>query len=99
MTAGKGTIKEKLLVETARNMRYAAYRSISPLDYSFRVINQISQYPPLHLRRHVGGMSAGFNGPSYELVAYLRLLAQLRDGDRLWDLACGWGRSSSRSMT
>ena len=91
MTAGYATNKEKPLVQAARNMRYAAYRSISPLDYSFRVINQIGQYPPLHLRRHVGGMSAGFNGASYELVAYLRLLAQLRDGDRLWDLACGCG--------
>jgi SAM-dependent methyltransferase len=91
MIAGKATNKEKPLVRAARNMRYAAYRSIAPLDYSFRVVNQIGQYPPLHLRRHVGGMSAGFNGPSYELVAYLRLLAQLRDGDRLWDLACGCG--------
>jgi len=36
-------------------------------------------------------MSAGFNGPGYEFVAYLRLLAKLRDGDFVWDLACGCG--------
>ena len=54
-------------------------------------MNQLRQYPPLHLRHHVGGMSAGFNGPGYEFVVYLRLLAQLRDGDFLWDLGCGCG--------
>jgi hypothetical protein len=80
MTEGNATNKEKPFVEAARNMRYATNRSISSLDYSFRVVNQIDRYPPLHLRRHVEGMSAGFNGPSYELVAYLRLGARLHDG-------------------
>ena len=36
-------------------------------------------------------MRAGFNGPGYEFVAYLRLLAQLRDGGFLWDIGCGCG--------
>jgi SAM-dependent methyltransferase len=65
--------------------------AFAPLDYAFRVVSQLKQYPPLHLRRYVGGMSAGFNGPGYEFVAYLRLLAGLRSGDSLWDLACGCG--------
>ena len=36
-------------------------------------------------------MSSGFNGPGYEYVAYLRLLASLQMGDSVWDLACGCG--------
>jgi SAM-dependent methyltransferase len=36
-------------------------------------------------------MGAGFNGPGYEFVAYLRLLAQLRDDNFVWDIGCGCG--------
>lgn len=79
------------LVPMARKLRTAAYQSAAPMDYAFRRLNGLAHYPPLHLRRHVGGMSAGFNGPSYEFVAYLRLLAGLRDGDRVWDFGCGCG--------
>lgn len=81
----------RLLVQGARSVRAAAYRSVTPLDYVFRFMNQLEQYPPLYLRRHVGGMNAGFNGPGYEFVAYLRLLAELRDGHFLWDMGCGCG--------
>jgi len=81
----------RLLVQVARSVRSAAYKSVTPLDYVFRFMNQLEQYPPLHLRRYVGAVNAGFNGPGYEFVAYLRLLAQLRDGDFLWDIGCGCG--------
>ncbi len=81
----------RLLVQFARGARSAAYQLGAPFDYVFRLMNQLDQYPPLHLRRHVGGMNAGFNGPGYEIVAYLRLLARLRDGDSLWDVGCGCG--------
>ena len=81
----------RLLVQVARSVRTSVYKSVTPLDYVFRFMNQLKQYPPLHLRRHVGGINAGFNGPGYEFVAYLRLLAQLRDGDFLWDIGCGCG--------
>ena len=77
------------LVHVARRMRTAAFRAATPLDYVFRSMNQLEGYPPLYLRRHVGGMSAGFNGSGYEFVAYLRLLAGLHDGDSLWDMGCG----------
>jgi len=83
--------KESLLVRIARSLRYAAYKSLAPADYLFRSMIQLKQYPPLQLRRHVGGMSAGFNGPGYEFHAYLRLLAELRDGDSIWNIACGCG--------
>jgi 2-polyprenyl-3-methyl-5-hydroxy-6-metoxy-1,4-benzoquinol methylase len=87
--AGVGSRAGTRLVNLARRVRYAGYRLLSPLDYLFRRMNQLQRYPPLHLRRQVGGMSAGFNGPGYEFVAYLRLLAGLREGDSLWDVGCG----------
>jgi SAM-dependent methyltransferase len=91
MVHDKVSRSSRLLVQVARSVRSTVYRSVAPLDYVFRFMNQLKQYPPLHLRRHVGGMSAGFNGPGYEFVAYLRLLAQLGDGDFLWDIGCGCG--------
>lgn len=83
--------KESHLVQIARSLRYTAYKSLTPADYLFRSMVQLKQYPPLHLRRHVGGMSAGLNGPGYEFYAYLRLLSKLREGDNIWDIACGCG--------
>lgn len=82
---------EAFLVAAARRLRSAAYRCAAPLDSLFRRMNGLAAYPPLHLRRHVGALGAGFNGPGYEFVAYLRLLSRLRDGERLWDLGCGCG--------
>lgn len=64
---------------------------MTPFDYIFRIINRLGQYPPLHLRRHVGHLGAGFNGPGYEFVSYLRLLTDLKTGHSLWDLGCGCG--------
>lgn len=78
-------------VGIARRLRSAAYRAAAPIDFLFRAMNGLHDYPPLHLRRHVGAIGSGFNGPAYEFVAYLRLLASLRDGDRVWDLGCGCG--------
>jgi SAM-dependent methyltransferase len=78
-------------VNVARRVRYAVLASAAPIDYVFRAMNRLQQYPPLHLRRHIGVLGAGFNGPGYEFAAYLRLLADLRDGDALWDIGCGCG--------
>ena len=85
------TNKYKQIVQFGRNLRTAAYKALSPLDYIFRTLNQVGYYPPLHLRRHVGGMNSGFNGPGYEFAAYLRLLAGLQTGNSLWDFGCGCG--------
>ena len=79
------------LVRLARSVRTAFYGALSPLDYVLRFMNLLDHYPPLHLRMHVGGVHAGFNGSGYELVAYLRLLARLQDGERIWDIGCGCG--------
>jgi SAM-dependent methyltransferase len=91
MVQQKGVALSKRLVPLARSLRDVGYRALTPLDYAFRAVCQLKQYPPLYLRRLVGGMGAGFNGPGYEFVAYLRLLAGLRAGDSVWDLACGCG--------
>jgi 2-polyprenyl-3-methyl-5-hydroxy-6-metoxy-1,4-benzoquinol methylase len=81
----------RLLVQTARSLRTAVYKAVAPLDYLFRLMNHLDRYPPLHLRKHVGGTNAGFNGPGYEFVAYLRLLVRLRDNEFVWDIGCGCG--------
>lgn len=79
------------LMHIARNVRSMAYGALLPFDSLFRRLNRLSLYPPIHLRRHVGCLGGGFNGPGYEFVVYLRLLAGLRDGQAIWDLACGCG--------
>jgi SAM-dependent methyltransferase len=78
-------------VDVARRVRYRTYEALAPADYLFRVASHLRHYPPLHLRAHVGGMSAGLNGPGYEFVAHLRHLAGLREDDRVWDVGCGCG--------
>jgi len=50
----------------------------------------MSRYPPIALRRHIGHLGM-LDGPGYEFVAYLKLLAGLENGDRVWDLGCGCG--------
>jgi SAM-dependent methyltransferase len=87
----KASFSARLLVPAARKLRTALYQAMAPVDYAFRAMNQLKHYPPLHLRKHVGGTNAGFNGPGYEFVSYLRLLGRLRDGDSLWDIGCGCG--------
>ena len=79
------------LVRIGRSVRTTAYKVLGPFDYAFRLVNRLTHYPPLHLRKHVGGTNAGFNGPGYEFAAYLRLLAQLRDDSHVWDIGCGCG--------
>lgn len=78
------------LVQRYRDVRNLGYRSLNPFDALFRKINRLDRYPPIHLRRHVGclGDLAG-GGP--EFVAYLKILAGLKPGDRLWDVGCGCG--------
>jgi len=84
------TMRARLL-HAARRARATAYGALLPFDYLFRKLNRLSLYPPIHLRRHVGCLGGGFNGPGYEFVVYLRLLAGLRNGQSVWDLACGCG--------
>lgn len=83
-------LKPKLM-GIARKGRSFLYQAISPFDRIFLKFNRLSLYPPIHLRRHVSLLGSGLNGPSYEFVVYLRLLAGLKNGDAMWDLGCGCG--------
>lgn len=91
MTEDTSTAFVHQFIPFARKVRALGYMSLFPLDYVFRSMNRLKHYPPLHLRRHVGGTGEGINGPGYEYAAYLRLIGGLREGDSLWDLACGCG--------
>jgi SAM-dependent methyltransferase len=78
------------LVHLYRSIRELSYRAISPFDVLFRKINRLEQYPPLYLRRHVSCLGS-FDGPGYEFTAYLKLLLDLKTGQRIWDVGCGCG--------
>lgn len=78
-------------MRVARRARTLFYGALWPLDRLFLKLNKLSNYPPIHLRRHVHPLGAGLNGPSYEFVTCLRLLAGLKNGQSLWDVGCGCG--------
>ena len=72
-----------------RNFRYLFYFIIEPFDYLYRYFLGYSYYPPIRLRRHVG--TGGFDWTGIELVAYLKLLCNLKPNDIIWDIGCGYG--------
>jgi SAM-dependent methyltransferase len=53
-------------------------------------MNQLDRHPPIHLRRHAGCLG-DLSGGAPEFVAYLKLLAGLTAGQRVWDVGCGCG--------
>jgi cyclopropane fatty-acyl-phospholipid synthase-like methyltransferase len=61
-----------------------------PFDYLSRLINDKSDFPPLHLRRYVGPLRT-FESSGAEFMAYLRLLAALQPGENILDIGCGCG--------
>jgi hypothetical protein len=77
-------------VSVLRKLRNAAYAGLWPLDRVFRKVNRLGNYPPIHLRRHASCLGS-FDGHGMEFVAYLKLLAGLKDGGHLWDIGCGCG--------
>ena len=78
------------LVNLLRACRHFAYLLITPFDYVFRVINQKSDFPPVHLRRHVGPLRT-FEASGAEFTSYLRLLVGIKPSDRVLDIGCGCG--------
>lgn len=79
------------LVQLYRPLRQLGYRFLGPLDFLARVMNGKRDFPPIHLRRHVGPLSS-FEGSGAEFMAYLRLICELRPDERVLDLGCGCGQ-------
>lgn len=73
-----------------RSLRSAVYVLLSPLDYLVRVLSNKADFPPLHLRRHVGPLRS-FESSGAEFLAYLRLLLDLKPNEKLLDVGCGCG--------
>ena len=80
----------RTLVNFLRASRNFVYLLLTPFDYACRLINGKADFPPLHLRRHVGPLRS-FEASGAEFMSYLRLLVGLQPGERILDVGCGCG--------
>ena len=78
------------LVNFLRASRNFAYILLTPFDYACRRINGKADFPPLHLRRHVGPLRT-FEASGAEFTSYLQLLVGLQPGEHILDVGCGCG--------
>lgn len=77
-------------ISVLRDFRTLAYLALAPLDYVSRLINGKGDFPPLHLRRHVGPLRT-FEASGAEFMSYLKLLAGLQPNESILDIGCGCG--------
>jgi SAM-dependent methyltransferase len=78
------------LINALRAVRQTGYVALTPLDYVSRRMNGKSDFPPLHLRRHVGPLRT-FEASGAEFTVYLQTLAGFRPTHRVLDIGCGCG--------
>ena len=77
-------------VNLLRACRHFGYLALWPFDYLSRVVNNKTDFPPLHLRRYVGPLRT-FESSGAEFMTYLRLLIELQPAERVLDVGCGCG--------
>lgn len=77
-------------ISVLRSLRTLAYLTLAPLDYVSRLVNGKADFPPLHLRRHVGPLRT-FEASGAEFMTYLRLLLDLQPHESILDIGCGCG--------
>lgn len=78
-------------INLLRAARHLALLALSPLDYVSRLLNCKQDLPPLHLRRYVGPLES-FESSGAEFMGHLRVLAELRPDERVFDIGCGCGQ-------
>ena len=77
-------------VNLLRACRHFGYLALWPFDYLSRLINDKTDFPPLHLRRYVGPLRT-FESSGAEFMTYLRLLVEMQPAERVLDVGCGCG--------
>jgi ubiquinone/menaquinone biosynthesis C-methylase UbiE len=77
-------------VNLLRACRHFGYLTLWPFDYLSRLINNKTDFPPLHLRRYVGPLRT-FEASGAEFMTYLRLLVDMQPGESILDVGCGCG--------
>lgn len=78
------------LITMLRGVRTSLQILFEPVDFLSRFGNNKKGYPPLWLRQQVGDLR-DFEGSGGEYIVYLKLLCDLKSGDRLLDVGCGCG--------
>jgi len=78
------------IISILRGVRTVLQTVAEPVDWAARVLNNKKGYPPLRLRQQVGDLS-DFEGSGGEYLAYLKLLCDLKPGDKVLDIGCGCG--------
>lgn len=73
-----------------RRARRAGLQLVSPIDELANYLNGKRPFPPIDMRREVGGLST-FESAAGEIMAALELLAGLMPSSRVFDMGCGCG--------
>ncbi len=74
-----------------RSWKKLLLKTLSPLDYAARVLNNKTHLPPLDLRWEVGPLK-NFESSAAEFRVYLKMFAGLTPSSRVLDIGCGSGQ-------